>query len=48
MSFMHVKIDTAITIGTCVGFGFLLLGFYKTMQKLKKMLKIDNGIKVLH
>lgn len=30
MFFMHVKIDTAITIGTCVGFGFLLLGFYKT------------------
>lgn len=33
---MHVKIDTAITIGTCVGFGFLLLGFYKTDAEIEE------------
>ena len=36
MFFTHVKIDTAITIGTCVGFGFLLLGFYKTDAEIEE------------
>ena len=36
MFFMHVNIDTAVTIGTCVGFGFILLSFYITDTEIEE------------
>ncbi len=36
MFFMHIKIETVIIIGMCVGFGFLFLGFYKTDAEIEE------------
>lgn len=35
MLFLHIPMDTALVVGNCVGFGFLLWGFYKTDAEIE-------------
>ena len=36
MFLCHASIDFAITVGTCIGIGFLIFGFYKTDSEIEK------------
>ena len=36
MFLLHIPIDATLIVGTCVGLGFLLLGFYKTDAEIEE------------
>ena len=36
MFLFHTSTQVALTVGACIGFGFLFLGFYKTDAEIKK------------
>ncbi len=36
MFLFHASIHAALSVGVCVGFGFLFLGFYKTDSEIEK------------
>lgn len=36
MFLLHISVDITLIAGSCVGFGFLFLGFYKTDSEIEK------------
>lgn len=39
MFLLHISVDSALILGVCMGVAFLLCGFYKTEQEIKKKFK---------